>query len=212
MKTALDLFCGGGGASMGIKQAGFDVQGVDITPQGNYPFNITITDALNLPVEALRKYDFIWASPPCQAYTRQTIALRRNGKEYPDLINQTRQLLLATGKPFVIENVPGAPIRKDLVLCGEMFGLRVIRHRAFEVHGFKTPRPVHIKHRARSTSNNNPTGYYYTITGHNTCNGSIRNWQKAIGINWLGDKATLAQAIPPAYSEYIAWHLINSNQ
>jgi len=197
---------------MGIKQAGFDVHGVDIAPQENYPFNITITDALKLPIETLREYDFIWASPPCQAYLGHTIALRRKGKRYPDLINETRRLLLATGKPFVIENVPRAPIRKDLVLCGEVFGLRVIRHRAFEIHGFKVPQPEHIKHRGKSSSNGNQSFYYWTITGHDTFKGSIRNWQKAIGINWIKDRKPLTQAIPPAYSEYICKHLNVSAQ
>lgn len=204
---ALDLFCGGGGASMGIKQAGLVVRGVDITTQGNYPFDITIADALKLPVETLREYDFIWASPPCQAYLGHTVALRRKGKKYPDLINETRRLLLSVGKPFVIENVPRAPIRKDLMLCGEMFGLRVIRHRVFEIHGFKVPQPGHIKHKGKSSSNGNQSFYYWTITGHDTFKGSISNWQGAIGIDWIGVRETLTQAIPPAYSEYICKHL-----
>ena len=204
---ALDLFCGGGGASMGIKQAGFDIRGVDITPQGNYPFNITITDALKLPVETLREYDFIWASPPCQAFSRASTHARRSGKEYPDLIDKTRQLLLAAGKPFVIENVPGAPIRKDLILCGTMFGLKVFRHRYFEIHGFRVKQPPHHKHNGMTGSHRcpyRPVNGYVQVTGNMF---TLPRGQKAMRIPWIRKKETLAQAIPPAYSEYICEHL-----
>lgn len=202
---ALDLFCGAGGASVGLHEAGFMVYGVDHLFHLEYPFlsHFRLADVRHLSPNGISKFDFIWASPPCQAYTRQTIHLRRQGRNYADLIDQTRHLLLSAGKPFVIENVPGAPLRRDLMLCGEMFGLRVIRHRYFEIHGFRVPQSVHPKHKGKSTSNNNPSGYYYTVTGHNTCNGSIANWQKAMGINWITNKKMLAQAVPPKYARYI---------
>ncbi len=145
---ALDLFCGAGGASKGLLNAGFrKVYGIDIKEQPEYPFDYAILDALKIDKELLKQYDFIWASPPCQAYSWGTVKWRNQGKKYPDLIGKTRKLLLKTGKPFVIENVIGSPLRRDLMLCGEMFNLRVIRHRIFECHGFKPIQPEHKKHK-----------------------------------------------------------------
>src|SRR5262245_29670527 len=108
---------------MGYHRAGFDVVGVDINPQPNYPFHVVRDDAL----EFLRtgswvdRYDAIHASPPCQAYS----VLRRANPDaqYPDLIAPTRELLEQTGLPWVIENVPGAPLAYSIELCGSMFGL-----------------------------------------------------------------------------------------
>ena len=133
----LDLFCGAGGCSVGYERAGFDVVGVDIAPQPNYPFGFVQADALAaLEVVPLTTVDAIHASPPCQAFSLATLYHgRENAEKYPDLIEPVRKLLLDTGLPFVIENVPGAPIRHDVLLCGEMFGLRVHRHRYFETHG-----------------------------------------------------------------------------
>lgn len=192
---------------MGIKQAGFVVRGVDIIPQGDYPFSITVTNALKLPVETLREYDFIWASPPCQAFSRASDHARQAGREYPDLLDETRQLLLAAGKPFVIENVPGAPLRKDLMLCGTMFNLKVFRHRHFEIHGFRVEQPPHPKHNGMTGSHRSPyrpVNSYVQVTGHMF---TLPQGQKALRIPWIRRKSTLAQAIPPAYSEYICKHL-----
>jgi DNA (cytosine-5)-methyltransferase 1 len=114
---------------MGLHRAGFDVTGVDIRPQPRYPFRFVRGDALAPPVR-LGDFDLIWASPPCQAYVRSgTIA--KDGR-HPDLIESVRSMLCAGGVPWIIENVPGAPLRADLVLCGTMFGLGVRRHRWFE--------------------------------------------------------------------------------
>lgn len=131
----LDLFCAAGGAAMGYHRAGFDVVGVDIHPQPNFPFAFLQADALALEAGFLREFDAIHASPPCQAYTRKQANWGRERKhwiEHPDLIGPTRQVLAATGLPYVIENVEGAPLRADLVLCGTMLGLRIIKHRVFE--------------------------------------------------------------------------------
>jgi DNA (cytosine-5)-methyltransferase 1 len=136
----LDLFCKAGGAGMGYHRAGFDVVGVDIEPQPRYPFRFVQADALEFLAAHGREFDAIHASPPCQKYC----ALRHLAKteDYPDLIPETRELLEATGRPWVIENTPGAPLRSPLILCGTMFRLRtncgaeLRRHRLFESNCF----------------------------------------------------------------------------
>lgn len=143
MPRLLDLFCCQGGASAGYVRAGWIVEGVDIEPQSRYPFTFHCADALEFVRERGHQFDAFHFSPPCQKFT----AYRRRdpetvGAEAPDLIDATRQALLETRKPGVIENVEGAPLRRDLVLCGSMFGLDVRRHRVFELHGFTMPQPL----------------------------------------------------------------------
>jgi len=135
----LDLFCGGGGASMGYWLAGFEVVGVDTAKRGRYPFAHFQADALEFVRMYGRDFDAIHASPPCQAYSR--LAARHPEREYPDLIEPTREALQATGKPYVIENVPEAPLIEPVVLCGSSFFLgtndeqyQLRRHRAFETN------------------------------------------------------------------------------
>ena len=131
----LDLFCGAGGASTGYSRAGFDVVGVDIKQQKNYPFRFHQCDAFEFMLAHGKEFDVIHASPPCQAYSKIS---KVNGGTYPDLVAKIRDALIATGKPYVIENVPGAPLGPSIVLCGTMFGLKtpcgteLRRHRYFE--------------------------------------------------------------------------------
>lgn len=203
---ALDLFCGAGGASMGLSRAGFDVAGVDINPQKNYPFGFIQADALTVPLEG---YDFYWASPPCQAFTLAGLSHRMNGKEYPDLVAAIRERLNETGKPYVIENVPGAPIRPDVILCGSLFGMRLVRHRWFELSGFPFTLTQSCAHHPDPV----------TVCGHGTPNwvrerrGGVAFKQQekrdAMGIDWM-NRGELAQAIPPAYSEWIAKRILAS--
>ena len=130
----LDLFCCAGGAGMGYSRAGFDVVGVDLSPQKNYPFEFIQADALALDPKFLASFDAIHASPPCQSYSDLA---KRNGNahEWPRLIEPVREILRSTGLPYVIENVEGAPMIDAVVLCGTMFpGLRVLRHRLFEAN------------------------------------------------------------------------------
>ena len=114
----LDLFCGAGGATMGYHRAGFDVVGVDIAPQPNYPFNFVQDDSSHPAGRCAAALVPDWgiaaihASPPCQSYTRSGGRVARDGR-HPDLLGPTRELLEATGLPWVIENVPGAPMRPD---------------------------------------------------------------------------------------------------
>lgn len=200
---ALDLYCGAGGSSVGLHRAGFDVYGVDHILHLDYPFlnKFLLEDVRFLSTNGMKAADLIWASPPCQAYCWSVWNKR---KDYPDLVSCTRDLLIRSGKPYVIENVPLAPIRKDLLLCGEMFGLGVIRHRVFEIHGFSVRQPDHIKHRGAVKK-----GYYVSVAGHGgDGKASLSIWQHAMGIDWIKDKKALTQAVPPAYAEYIGKEFI----
>lgn len=197
--SPLDLFCGSGGASMGLHRAGFDVTGVDIEPRPSYPFRFVQADALTFD---LAGYDLIWASPPCQHFSRATARWFRRG-EHPNLIPAVRERLLGCGSAFIIENVDGAryELEDPTLLCGSMFDLRVRRHRLFET-SFKVgaPRCSHAKQ--------GPVIGVYGHTGGSSKRdgvsfGRIADWRIAMGINWM-NRADLAQAIPPAYSEYLA--------
>ena len=191
---ALDLFCGAGGASKGYHQAGFDMTGVDIADQPNYPFKFIQADALEID---LAGYDCVFASPPCQGYTWATKRHRNLGKVYPKLIEPTRERLVESGKPYVIENVPSAPIRHDLFLEGPMFGLGIIRRRYFET-SFPISQP---KKRKRSGTVKN--GDYVTVASHGSDGRSaLHLWKEAMDIDWM-TRDEIKQAVPPAYTLYI---------
>lgn len=194
---ALDLFCGAGGATKGLQRAGFHVTGIDIKPQPRYCGDAFIqADALAPPVD-LRDFDFIWASPPCQAHSK-TRAI--HGNDYPDLIPATRALLVATGVPWVIENVPGAPLLHPIRLCGTMFGLKVIRHRDFE-SSFPMLAPNCGRHGGTNSHRGYSTGAeFITVAGNNyrRVEGEV-----AMSIDWMRTRDELSEAIPPAYSEFI---------
>jgi len=204
----LDLFCCAGGAGMGYHRAGFDVVGVDINPQPNYPFEFHQGDALDFVAEHWREFDAIHASPPCQASTALTKGTNA-GREYPQLIPETRRLLHATGLPTVLENVQGSDLRRDLTLCGEMFDLRVLRHRYFEVN-FPTAQPAHKPHRGRVAGWRHGTFYdgpYFAVYGEGGGKGTVAQWQDAMGIDWTDNRKEIAEAIPPAYTEHIGGQL-----
>lgn len=194
MLRALDLFCCGGGAGMGLAQAGFDVVGVDIEPQPHYPFEFRQADAMTFPLDG---FDFIWASPPCQAYT---LCQRIRSNEHPDLVGPMRSRLEASGAVWCIENVPGAPLRDPIELCGAMFGLRTYRHRLFEC-SFPVAAPQHPPHVAPTTKMGRPprAGEFMHVVGNFS---GVRQAREAMGIDWL-PRDRLREAIPPAYSEFI---------
>lgn len=205
---ALDLFCGAGGVAMGLHRAGFDVVGVDIKPQPHYPFTFIQGDATRPPVD-VSKFDFIWASPPCQAYTRMAQGLLRSqgrGRKYPDHVAATRRMLTDSGRPFVIENVPGAPLLNAFMLCGSQFGLLVQRHRLFEASfAMLVPQCLHHNYVADKPALHRLHGVSRVVGCYGNGRGKGDNltlWRKAMGIDWMTRKE-LSQAIPPAYSEFI---------
>ena len=224
----LDLFCGAGGCAMGYHLAGFDVTGVDLAPQKRYPFAFVQADALDYLAAHGHEYDAIHASPPCQGYSRMRHLPWLKGREYPLLIAPTRALLERVGRPWVIENVEDAPL-VGINLCGTMFGLKVYRHRRFETSFFLL-QPPHAKHRevigrgrmlndraqasasgwvslpSKGTLNRaqDPDGML-SVGGHNFPGGGAAG--RAMGIDWMA-RNELAQAIPPAYTEFIGRALL----
>ena len=199
-----DLFCGAGGAGMGLHRAGFEVVGFDINNQKNYPFEFHQTDALTVD---LSEFDAVWASPPCQTFTKKPWnwgRARVNEIHYSDLVDQTRQKLKSSGLPYIIENVLGAPLDASLLLCGTMFGLRIVKHRIF--------------------TSNIPLGFSPMSCNHsdiyNPWRGKGRSadkFREAQGTPWIPSSGgasrkalrtgDLFNAIPPAYAEYLG-HLI----
>lgn len=208
----LDLFCCAGGAAVGYHRAGFDVVGVDIVPQPHYPFKFIQADALELSRDFLKSFDALHASPPCQAYS--DLAKRNgNGDQWPKLIDPIRERLIASGRPYVIENVEGAPLKDFVVLCGTMFPeLRVLRHRLFETNFFVFV-PPHPRHPLVHTLDRRKNHYgrtdewldYVTVTGGGNC--TIAAARDAMGIDWM-NKREINEAIPPVYTEYIGQVLL----
>lgn len=214
----LDLFCGAGGAAMGYHRAGFEVVGVDIEPQPNYPFEFIQDDALErlgAMIETWQTFgespfDAIHASPPCQAYSAGARMRQGYAKEHPKLIEPIRELLETSGLPYVIENVPEAPLLNPVKLCGSHFGLAVRRHRHFECNF-----PIMV-----STCTHLFQGIVVGVYGDHPEDSVIRKGhpairaksvehaQKAMGIDWMPRWDELKEAIPPAYTEHIGGYLM----
>lgn len=220
----LDLYSGAGLAAIGYKQAGFQVTGVDIEKKSTYAGDMFVqADALQIlsDLKFCRRFDAIHASPPCQRYSTSTAMFRYNGKEYPDLVAPTRAMLENIGRPYVIENVPTAPVRADIVLHGWMFGLRVMRKRLFELGGWWMLQPG-IPNRVGSVRD----GDFITIIGkqgYRKYKGLPKNWRPkfdqgsglktwhyAMGIpsEYKFRDVEISEGIPPAYTRYIGEHLI----
>lgn len=224
----LDLFCGAGGAAMGYHRAGFDVVGVDIAPQPNYPFEFHQADALDflqwIHVACSRTcrdgYHAVHASPPCQAFSAAKNMWKGRLPEdrHPDLVDATREALRDTGAPYVIENVEGAPLTNYVVLCGDMFGLGVKRHRLFETSFFIWNPPVcRSSHPEFIVSvfgggalSRAPVGGSTKGTGnfmHRRVHVAHEKAKVAMGIDWM-TRDELSQAIPPAYTEWVGRQLL----
>lgn len=201
----LDLFCGAGGAAMGYFRAGFSVVGVDIKPQVRYPFEFHQADALEFCARHGAEFDAIHASPPCQAYSWLTPAGSR--QNHPDLIGKVRTALRACARPYVIENVEGARrfLIQPLKLCGSQFGLKLFRHRYFEIGGIDCPLilvpscnhafvPVLISGTTRRK-------------GFSRRENTVAERRDAAEIPWM-TKEELDDAIPPAFTEFIGKQLM----
>lgn len=191
---------------MGLHRAGFEVVGVDNRPQKRYPFEFVCADAMNFP---LAGFDFVWASPPCQRYSR----LQQFGfRDHPDLLPAVRDRLAALRVPWVIENVYGAPLCWPVMLCGLSFDLSVYRHRFFE-SSIRLFAPAHVKHDKAAMR----AGKIFGVHGHSGgtrekrsgayYSGTHADWSRAMGIDWMIN-AELVEAIPPAYSEFLARQVI----
>lgn len=201
MMRALDLFCGAGGASKGLADAGFDVVGVDIQPQPSYPFEFVQADALEFDV---RGFDLVWASPPCQAFT----AYQRRPDHVaprPNLIPATRERLRGSGTPWIIENVAGARghMKSPALLCGSMFRLDVRRHRLFETSfAVLAPECQHEAQAPRFPQATNRKNLRSTVEV-GVWRIPLETQRAAMGIDWMS-VSELSQAIPPAYSTFLA--------
>jgi DNA (cytosine-5)-methyltransferase 1 len=194
--VALDLCCKAGGAGMGYWLAGYDVVGVDIEPQKGYPFRFIQADALTFPLSG---FDLIHASPICKDYSATAVL---NEVSHPRQIEAFRDRLVSSGIPYVIENVPGAPLHSPIVLCGAMFpGLRVYRHRLFEAP-FPIPAPPEPEHRWPLAKMGRPVrpGEFMQPVGHFS---DVAAARAAMQIPWMV-RDELAQAIPPAYTLHVA--------
>jgi DNA (cytosine-5)-methyltransferase 1 len=211
---------------VGYACAGFEVVGVDNRPQPRFPFEFHQTDALLYLAEHGHEFDFIHASPPCQAYSAATYSAATYSAatysaahcraKHPDMVGSTRLLLCNFDVPWVIENVPGAPLGPSIMLCGLMFGLKVFRHRWFESNRLLLA-PSHPGHRGRLIG----VGGMSSVVGHgggpnavtrkrmrsNGNRDTKQDWEAAMGIDWM-IRDELSQAIPPAYTEFIGRQLI----
>jgi len=210
----LDLFAGAGGAGVGYHRAGFDVTGVDIETHPDYPFELIERDAMTVLADAdfLDQFDAIHASPPCPRYSAATPAHARD--RHPDLVSPVREALIAWGGPYVIENVPGSPLRTPLVLCGSMFDLRVRRHRLFESNVPLTGPVcrhreqgqvvgVYGQHPDRPGGWKRPDGSSRGVKAT-----SVADAGDAMGIDWMTAWSDIADAIPPSYTEFVGRQLL----
>ena len=205
MPKLLDLFCGAGGASKGYAMAGFEVTGIDIKHGKRYPLDYIRRDVMGLTIEDLEPYDVIHASPPCQTFsiTQHLRNAQGKGTDKLDLLEPVRNLLIKSGKPYVIENVKGAPLINAVQLCGSAFGLKVRRHRLFESN--LAIKGTGCNHTTR------PIGVYGSLNDEIPKGGktaeTIGQGREAMGIDWMiwGE---LVEAIPPAYTHYLGMQLM----
>lgn len=199
---------------MGYSRAGFDeIVGVDIVDQPNFPFTFIKADALTWTDFA--GFDLVHASPPCQAYSagKNMWKGRLDDDRHPDLVGPTRELLKASGVPYVIENVEGAPLTNYITLCGDSFGLGVKRHRLFETSWFiwnpPTCRPDHpdffVSVFGGDALSRTPAGGWTSGEGNfmqRRVHVAHEQAKIAMGINWM-NRRELSEAIPPAYTQYL---------
>lgn len=249
MLRALDLFCGAGGATKGLQRSGFHVTGVDIKPQPRYCGDaFHQADALTFPLDyecpecqgtgnyyrrdvdgdlidcgdcesGRKKYDFIWASPPCQAYSVSR-SRPKQAKDYPELVEPVRERLADTGVPFVIENVPGAPLMMPFVLCGAALNLGarcedgtfrpLRRHRLFESNIFMLGTGCVCGTAEKCGVYGNGGGWANRFAvDRKGYKGNAEEMRASMGVDWM-TIAEVSESIPPAYSEFIGRQIIES--
>ncbi|EDY46506.2 DNA cytosine methyltransferase [Streptomyces sp. SPB074] len=202
----LDAFCCQGGAAKGYADAGFDVLGVDLSPQPRYPYAFIQGDAVAFIREHGHEFDAIHASPPCQ-HDSDCQRIQRNA--HPDLIAPTRTALEATGRPWVLENVGGAlpKLCEPVMLCGPMFGVRTYRHRYFETGGGLTfPQPAHLAHTVPQAKMGRPVppGWYGQYVGNFS---GVQAAREVMGVPWM-NRDGIRECIPPAYTAWTGAHLL----
>jgi DNA (cytosine-5)-methyltransferase 1 len=219
----LDLFCGAGGAAMGYYRAGFEVVGVDISPQPDYPFEFVEDDAIEFIMREGHTYHAVHASPPCQAYTSMRHMGKGAGENAPDLVDVTRNALSMNNRPWVMENVKGSPLLNPMQLCGTSFGLGaerdgkwqpLWRHRLFEsnvlILGLPCQHPSGPNiGRAIAVYGDHPQRTLNVVTYRVNRAHSTEEAQDAMGIDWTGWKG-VKEAIPPAFTEHIGRQLIRA--
>jgi DNA (cytosine-5)-methyltransferase 1 len=206
----LDLFCGVGGASVGYHQAGFEVHGVDLKHGKRYPFTYLRADVLDVlkDKDFINQFDVIHASPPCQTHSITKHLRNAQGKSTSkiDLIPETRAALIASGKPYIIENVPGSPLINPIQLCGSSFSLKVRRHRLFESN-----MPL-VGSKCDHKAQGRPVGVYGSLNdeipkGGKTAS-TINEARKAMDMDWA-IWTELVEAIPPAFTKYLGGQIVN---
>lgn len=215
MPLMLDLCCGAGGAADGYAAAGWDVVGVDIDPQPFYPYPFVQADALTFP---LHGFDAVHVSPPCQPYSRAVTSRSSHwndtrGRDEPALIEAFRVRLNASGIPWVIENVEGAPL-DGITLCGSMFGLDIPRHRIFESNILLLA-PPHPRCRGIAKTASERRGWDYrdmSVTGKGRRAGTADRWRELLGISRRMRQHDLKEAIPPAYTEHVGRQLLAATE
>lgn len=211
----LDTYCGAGGASAGYDRAGFEVVGVDLYFQKNYPFEFVQGDAIKLLSDRkfVSQFSAIHASPPCQAYSTMTKSGTDKSHKHPRLIEPTRKLLIQSGLPYVIENVVGAPLINPITLCGTSFGKALKRHRLFESNlpiAGTTCRHKDFPKNIRVMNHGWTYTQFVPVYGSGGCK-ARELWDEVMDIDWMTTKE-LAESIPPYYTEWIGRQVISRLQ
>lgn len=208
----LDLFCGGGGISVGYHRAGLDVEGVDINKncKKNYPFKFYNADAIDFLLDNINNYDVIHASPPCQGYSKHVTNIE--SRNTPRLISTLRDIFIENNIIYIIENVVGA--KNDMInpieLCGTMFNLPIRRHRLFETN-LPIEAPKHPKCIGVAKQYAEERGWDYrdmSVTGHSRYSGTKYRWMEIMDIDWNMTCHEIVESIPPAYSEYLGYMIL----
>lgn len=210
----LDLFCGAGGCAVGYERAGFEVVGVDVERQPNYPGRFYHGDALEVlerliagddPGWPAGEFDAIHASPPCPVHS--SLNGWSGDSTSLDLIPQTRELLQATGLPYVIENVPGAPLEGPVQLCGQALGLRVRRHRLFECSfSVMVPQCQHPEPPVIVVGGS--IGRKVFDPRRKAIAPSFEEALEVMETPWMKRRQEVVNAIPPRYTEHIGGYLM----